>query len=221
MINFNKFSYETKKYIFKDLIQNLYKITDLDQIHISKSDLLPKEELNFNNEASTAFHELFYKKLNNNWFEFIESYEKFINDEIGKIIKKPFLYQYLPSYRVQLPNDQAIHKWHFDSDEDHKHPEGEINFCLAITEMKDTTAIWCETEPGKKDFIPLEMKYGEFFQFNGNKCTHGNKINTSNNTRISLDFRILPFENYKPNKNKVSVANKKKFEIGEYYRLLS
>ena len=71
-----------------------------------------------------------------------------------------------------------------------------------------------------KDFIPLEINYGEYFQFNGNN-THGNKINTSNNTRISLDFRILPFEKYKPNKNKVSVANKKKFEIGEYYRLLS
>ena len=170
MINFKKFSYETKNYIFKDLIRDLYKISDLEKIHILKSELLPKEELNFNNEASTAFHELFYKKLNNNWLEFIEAYKKFINNEIGKLIKKPFLYQYLPSYRVQLPNDQAIHKWHFDSDEDHKHPDGEINFCLAITEMNDTTAIWCETEPGKKDFIPLEINYGEYFQFNGNKC---------------------------------------------------
>ena len=71
-------------------------------------------------------------KLNDNWLDFINSYEKFIKNEISKIISKPFLCQYLPSYRVQLPNDQAIHKWHYDSDEDHKHPEGEINFCLAI-----------------------------------------------------------------------------------------
>ena len=28
--------------------------------------------------------------------------------------------------------------------------------------MKDSTAIWCESEPGKKDFSPLEINYGEF-----------------------------------------------------------
>ena len=221
MINFNKFEYDTKKYLFKDLIIDLYGVSDLNKLHSLRSELLPKEKLNFNNEASTNFHQMFYKKLNDNWFDFINLYEQFIKNEISKIISKPFLYQYLPSYRVQLPNDQAIHKWHYDSDEDHKHPEGEINFCLAITEMKDSTAIWCESEPGKKDFSPLEINYGEFFCFNGNKCTHGNKTNTSNNSRISLDFRILPFNKYNPQKNKVSVANKKKFEIGEYYKLLS
>ena len=39
-----------------------------------------------------------------------------------------------------------------------------------------TQLLFGETEPGKKDFIPLEINYGEYFQFNGNKCTHGNKI---------------------------------------------
>ena len=53
----------------------------------------------------------------------------------------------------------------------------EINFCLAITKMENTTAIWAETSPGKKDFSPMEIDYGEYFNFNGNKCTHGNKIN--------------------------------------------
>ena len=220
MINFKKYSYDTKKYPFIDLIQDLYEVSDLKNIHILKPELLPQEELNFNNEASTDFHKLFYKKLNNNWIEFIKIYENFVRNEIGALFDKPFLYQYLPSYRVQLPNDQAIHKWHYDSDKDHKHPEGEINFCLAITEMKDTTAIWCESEPGKKDFTPMEIDYGEFFQFNGNKCTHGNKKNLSDNSRISFDFRILPFKKYKPEENKISVANKKKFEIGEYYKLI-
>jgi ectoine hydroxylase-related dioxygenase (phytanoyl-CoA dioxygenase family) len=220
MINFNKFSYDTNKYPFKDLIQDLYNVSDLNNIHSLKPELLPQEELNFSNEASTDFHKLFYQKLNNNWVEFIDTYENFIKNEISKLFYKSFLYQYLPSYRVQLPKDQAIHKWHYDSDIDHKHPEGEINFCLAITEMKNTTAIWCESEPRKKDFFPLEINYGEFFQFNGNKCTHGNKKNLSNNSRISLDFRILPLDKYKPEENKVSVANKKKFEIGEYYKLI-
>ena len=39
-----------------------------------------------------------------------------------------------------------------------QHPDGEINFCIAITEMKNTTAIWSRSSPGKKTF------------------THGNKL---------------------------------------------
>jgi ectoine hydroxylase-related dioxygenase (phytanoyl-CoA dioxygenase family) len=221
MINFKKYDYNTNKYPFRKLIEDLYNVQDLNKIHLTRSELLPEEKLNFNNEASTNFHKLFYNKLNNNWEEFIETYENFIRDEISKIIVEPFLYQYLPSYRLQLPQDQAIHKWHYDSDKDHKHPDGEINFCLAITQMKNTTAIWSESEPGIKDFKPLEIDYGEFFQFNGNKCTHGNKVNISENSRISLDFRILPFQKYYPEQNNISVSNKKKFEIGGYYKLFN
>ena len=61
MINFNKFEYDTKKYLFKDLIIDLYGVSDLNKLHSLRSELLPKEKLNFNNEASTNFHKMFYK----------------------------------------------------------------------------------------------------------------------------------------------------------------
>ncbi len=218
MINFKKHKYNINKYPFKELIEELYGIKELSKIHLLKEDLLP-EKLNFSNEANTKFHRLFYDKLNNNWHNFIDIYKNFIKNEISKLVKKPFLYQSLPTYRVQLPNSQSVHKWHYDSDADHKHPDGEINFCIAITEMKETTAIWSESEPGKKDFSPMEIDYGEYYHFNGNKCTHGNKKNVSNKSRISFDFRIMPYEKYNPNYNILSVANKKKFEIGDYYQL--
>ena len=221
MINkFKIHSYDTKFYAFKELLNDLYKVNKLEKLHLERSDLLPQEKLSFYNEASTKFHKIFYDKINNNWNEFINLYENFIKNEITKLIEEPFVYQYFPSYRVQIPNEKAIHKWHFDSDDDHKHPDGEINFCIAITKMKDTTAIWAESSPGKKDFSPMEIDYGEFFNFNGNKCAHGNKINITDNVRISLDFRILPINKYHPNQNQTSVANKKRFEIGEYYKLL-
>ena len=219
-IDYQKYKYDIKKYPFKDMLQNLYDSKHLEKLHKEKAHLLPKTSLNFDNEASTDFHKIFYKKLNSDWPQFINTYEKFIKNEVVKVIKKPFLYQYLPSYRVHLPNDQAIHKWHYDSDQDHKHPDGEINFCIAITQMRDTTAIWCETEPAKKDYFPMEIDYGEFFKFNGNKCTHGNKKNNTDNVRISMDFRILPLDKYNENKANLSVTSKKKFIIGEYYKLL-
>ena len=43
--------------------------------------------------------------------------------------------------------------------------------------MKNTTAVWSETVPGKKDFFPMNANLGQFYTFNGNKCTHGNKMN--------------------------------------------
>lgn len=215
---YSKYSYSTLTYPFKELIQDLYNVKQLQKIHIHLKDMLPKNELNFTNEASTLFHKKFYSKLNSDWEEFIKIYKKFIYEEVSKIVNKPFLYQYLPSYRVHLPNYQAIHKWHFDSDKDHKHPDGEINFCLAITKMENTTAIWAETSPGKKDFSPMEIDYGEYFNFNGNKCTHGNKINESDDVRISFDFRILPKSKYSLSQKTTSVTSKKKFIIGEYYK---
>jgi len=219
MLNtFKKHSYDVNKYHFKELLQKLYQVNELEKLHIERSDLLPSEELKFENEASTKFHKVFYDQLNNNWKEFKNAYESFIKNEITNFFDEPFAYQYLPSYRVQIPNERAIHKWHFDSDDDHKHPNGEINFCLAITKMKDTTAIWAETSPGKKDFFPMEIDYGQYFNFNGNKCTHGNKKNLTENIRISFDFRVMPKSKYNIKNPNVSVTNKKKFIIGGYYR---
>ena len=76
-----------------------------------------------------------------------------------------------------------------------------------------------KSEIGKKDYTPIELVYGEYAQFIGNKLTHGNKLNDTNCTRISFDFRILPCEKYKYMKTRpASVTSSKKFEIGGYYR---
>jgi ectoine hydroxylase-related dioxygenase (phytanoyl-CoA dioxygenase family) len=123
----------------------------------------------------------------------------------------------MPSFRVHLPDDKAIHKWHYDSDKDHLHPEWEINFQIALTDMIGTRATWVEVVPGFKNYVPMEMTYGEYYVFNGNKCTHGNKENISGKTRVSFDFRILPKDKYNPTAKK-SVTAKKKFLLGEYYK---
>ena len=76
--------------------------------------------------------------------------------------------------------------------------------------MRDTTAIWCETEPAKEITFPWKLIMENFFKFNGNKCTHGNKKNNTDNVRISMDFRILPLDKYNENKANLSVTSKKK-----------
>jgi ectoine hydroxylase-related dioxygenase (phytanoyl-CoA dioxygenase family) len=212
-----KVKYNTSKYKFSEMVKDLFQVTDLQYLHLERKDLHPNDILVFDNESKTKYHNKFYQKMNSHWPALKNSYDLFIKNEITKYVKEDFIYQYMPSFRIHLPNDKAIHKWHYDSDSDHLHPEWEINFQVALTDMYNTQATWVESVPGLKNFKPMEMCYGEFYIFNGNKCTHGNKENTSGKTRISFDFRVLPKNKYNPT-SKESVTAKKKFLLGEYYR---
>ncbi len=211
----NKLSYQTKLYNFRQLISELFKCENLEKIHDIRSDLMPDHKLDHNNESSTNFHRNFYDFIRNNE-TFKKTYNNFISNEITKLFDEEIIFQRLPGFRIHLKNSKAINKWHSDGDEDHRHPKGEINFMLAITDCHLNNTTWVESSPGKQDFSPLNMKYGEFYMFNGNECLHGNKYNNSDNTRISFDFRIIPLSKYNENNSSSNTTNQK-FAVGEYY----
>ena len=215
-----KIKYDTDQYDFCGEVGKIFGInsTALDSLHESRVDLMPPDALTFENETKTDFHETFYRALNSKKGKTIKGvYQNFLKDIISPLFSEKFLYQKFPSFRVHIPNDQAIHKWHYDSDEDHKHPEWEINFQIALTKMFDSNAMWLESVPNLGDFAPVEMEVGEFCVFDGNKCWHGNKQNLTGKTRVSMDFRILPYSKYNEDESLSSVTSNKKFVIGEYY----
>lgn len=217
--------YNKEIYNFDKLISNLFQ-KDLNLLHemqVEKYNLFTE----IGNDSNTEFHQKFYQKLKEPWDEIINLYKKFISNVIFPILKDltgetEFAYQTFPTFRVQLPNNVAVVKYHTDSDSEHQHPEGEINFILPLTKMFDTSAIWAESEPNKGDFKPLNLELGELLCWNFNKCKHGNKINETGVTRVSMDFRILPLSKYtSDNIGKISASNKCKYTIGNYYRYLS
>ena len=138
--------------------------------------------------------------------------------------EQPLIIQALPNLRIQVPGAQAVHRWHCDSDDDHRHPLGEINAILAITDMSDTNSVWRESLPNKGDFQPFALSANELVYWNGNTCIHGNKKNTTDQTRVSLNFRVIP--TYAYNKYVVngslgqSVTTSTKFRIGDYYHCI-
>ena len=218
-----KYSYNTAKYRFRELVSELFQVDELEKIHKNKSEWVRDEykRMTINEENTTDFHDTFYKKLNDNWTDLYESYDKFIHDEIVPIMDEKFHYQYLPSFRVQLPDEnQAVHTWHCDSDPLHKHPKGEINIWLPLTRCYGTNTMWIESEPFKLDFQPLEGDYGNFWTNNGNVCMHGNKPNVTSVTRMSFDFRIIPLSKYNPNYSVTSANHSNKFVVGGYYKEL-
>ena len=218
-----KFEYRPNDYGFAKIIADFFRVSSLEKLHLERKDLMPPKELNYENETKTKFHESFYGEFHKGWPDLEEAYFSFIKNEIPKVYKGDFIFQSFPSIRFHLPQDKAIHKWHYDSDEDHNHPDWEINFHLALTDISKTQSVWVESVPGLQDFRPMEMKYGEYYVFNGNKCQHGNKVNLTNSTRVSFDFRIMPMEKYKKIDDslvKNSLTSKKKFKIGSYYSSL-
>ena len=213
-------NYNTTKYRFVEIVSSVFDVEDLSTLHKSRPDLLPSHKLVFENESKTDFHTLFYSKMNNSSLKDLEdSFYLFIDNEVKPFFNQDILHQYMPSFRVHLPGDQAIHKWHYDSDEDHLHPDWELNFQIALTDMSDTQATWIESVPGLGDFHPMNLCYGEYVIFNGNKCMHGNKENVTDCTRVSFDFRVIPNDRYTDTSKSLTIN--KKFSEGDYYRRVS
>ncbi len=94
-----------------------------------------------------------------------------------------------------------------------------MNYIVPLTFSSGTSSLWVESQPGKKDFQALELVPGRCIKFNGNELTHGSKVNETKLTRVSFDFRVLPIEFYDEFHNKESMTQKRKFTIGNYYKL--
>tara|TARA_B100001142_G_scaffold325505_1_gene379228 strand:- start:9331 stop:11172 length:1842 start_codon:yes stop_codon:yes gene_type:complete len=197
--NHKIFEYNIKTHPFIEYFKNLYNETNLDKLHLNSNHyniLKDKLDLGGLNEIDTDLHEIFYNNIkSDNYFKKI--YCKFIKDIYKEFFpnEKYMIFQTYPSVRFQFMKSVTIPP-HKDSDNLSNHPLGEKNFLVPITEMKNTNSIYIELEPDKKDFKSIHLKPGELFYFNGNMCTHYNKPNKEGKLRISLDFRIMLYDDY-------------------------
>jgi hypothetical protein len=218
------YKYDINKYSFYDKIQKIFNIDQpLELIHNTTSSI---EQVTFNNDTSTDYHKIYY---NSPYYkEMIELYDKFIVDNVLPLFNESIVVQKEPSFRINLPNNTALGKCTTDTDSeiigmhcdgDYNHPSEEINFMLSITGQEETNSCYIESQPNKGDFFPVKMDKGDFMSFYGNKCRHYNKKNISGKTRISIDFRVIPYSQYKET-DSVAVHSNRKFCIGGYFRLL-
>jgi hypothetical protein len=213
-------TYDTGAFPFRDEIAKLLAVPsgDLDRVHQIRRDLMPDGPLTHTTETRTKFHEVILNDVLYDGSVVRGIYRKFIEDVTAPLIGRNFAYQAFPTFRLQLPGEMAIHQWHYDSDPDHRHPEWEINFQIALTDMRGSRATWIESVPGLRDFAPIEMGLGQFAIFDGNRCLHGNQTNETGLTRVSLDFRVIPWDRYAAHAVAGLSANAgKRFTVGEYY----
>uniref|UniRef100_A0AB39JCC8 Fe2OG dioxygenase domain-containing protein n=1 Tax=Florenciella sp. virus SA2 TaxID=3240092 RepID=A0AB39JCC8_9VIRU len=211
-----KLKYDISKYKFIEYVENLFGTT-LDNLHNIQNqeyELFTK----VGKDSNTEFHKKFYKKLNEGW-DIQNEYDKFIKNEILPFLElNEAMVQKFPTFRVMLPNNVAIVVNHHDSNELYKHPIGEINFIMGLTNMYDSNTVNVETMPRLNEYKKIILNAGETICFNGNLCNHNNEINKTGKTRVSLDFRILPLNYYETNYNKCSATTNTKYIEGGYYK---
>ena len=211
-----KLNYDKNKYKFVDLVTQLFGI-ELNELHnIKKNEYEVFSEVG--KDSNTEFHKKFYKRLDEGW-EIQDEYEKFVKEVVLPFLNlNDAMVQKFPTFRVMLPNNVAIVVKHHDTDDLHKHPNGEINFIMGLTDMYDSNTVHVEKMPRLDEYVDVTLNKGETICFNGNKCDHYNEINKTGNTRVSFDFRILPMNYYNDNYNKTSASTNTKYIEGGYYK---
>jgi len=188
--------YQTKQ------IFNLADMTYLQELHKIWE---PKDVFKRENDQKTPFHARFYHHFP--LMGINDSYKNLIREVIQPYIGEDVVYQAIPSFRIQFPNNLAVGEKHKDSD--YSHSKDEINFWLPLTDAKATNTLWIEDKP-------YPVKYGEILVFDGANKEHENKINKEGYTRVSLDFRVIPKSKYKPSDRK-SINTNLPMSVGGYW----
>jgi len=205
-----KISYDTQKFPFRKIVSDILEINDnrLEDLHLLEQyELLSREQ-----DQKTKWHKKYYDKFKT---EFFPTYFELLKDIKERFEYKELIYQQIPTFRVQLGNGNvAVGEWH--KDKTYEHGATEVNFWMPFVNTNTFNSIWTESSEDKGDYKPYLVNYGEILVFSGANLYHGNKNNESNETRVSVDFRLVDPNKFTPN-SKGSINMNTAFDIGAYF----
>jgi hypothetical protein len=218
---FSIIQYDTTRYPFREIVADWLEVPDdkLENIHTISS--IPETRLPLHPtirqawtasktqpQISSTMRRAKKKGLFSSpeYKRYIDTYRLFVKEVISplcygdpsistastaSITDTNVVYQYPPTTRVVLPNGNKTISMHCDKDYPN-HQAAEINFWLPLTHVFGNNSLFVESEPGKGDFQPVEMRYGQFLKFDGHDCRHYTVHNDTHICRVSLDFRVIP-----------------------------
>lgn len=218
-------TFDVARYPFQELMKKILELHgELQEAHTLIKDAVEWDQITFQNDTSTAFHTKYYKSPH--YHEMVELYQRFLKEWLlPQLEEDEYIVQKEPSFRIHIPNNTALGKRGDEEDQekiglhcdgDYNHPRSEINYMLSVTGQYDTNSCYVESEPGKGDFHPINIEYGQVFRFYGNQCRHYNMKNRTGKTRISFDFRIIPASQYTEAESS-AIHSGRKFAVGHYY----
>lgn len=194
-------TYSTYRFRFRECMQRILECEDLSQLH----ELSPGYRLftEAGRDQVTVFHQRFYEKAN----QFLALYGAFLNGYVRPLTAERIYYQAVPTFRVHLPGNVAVAEQH--RDRDYGHQDGEVNWWLPLTDAFDSNTIQIEDRL-------VAVPYGGVLRFDGVNLRHGNLINTTGKTRVSVDFRVIDAREFKSTEA-TSVSANRTFRLGDYW----
>lgn len=140
---------------------------------------------------------------------FVQMYEGIIDTCIAAMVDRPFRFQRVPSIRVLVPHARTVQ---FHSDYWYGHGPEILNLWMPITRSFGTNALRLASdedsvratarlveERARQPEIderlaplckPVEIDFGQVQVFNS-QTVHGSVENTTDRTRVSIDFRVM------------------------------
>jgi hypothetical protein len=216
--------YDLTKFNFHSRIQDMFKFPiSLEALHEISEE---RSQVTFDGDTKTNYQRTFYDSPQ--YEEFRELYYEFVRahifplfpDETALVVQKDPGFRVCPIENTALgirEGESADGPIGMHTDSEYNHPPEEVNFIIAVTEMWDTNSVYFESEPGKGDFTPLFLRRNEFIKICANQLRHHNLRNISGQTRVSIDFRVIPFSKYNADNEKTSVHSLRKLTIGDYF----
>lgn len=101
-----------------------------------------------------------------------------------------YRYQAFPTIQISRPGGHVLPSPTCDSIQGHS--VACLTFFIPLTPCEGTNCMFVESHPGKEDWHPLGAKsVGLGYVFDGSRCLHFDLENTTQNTRVSLKFRVM------------------------------
>ena len=145
-------------------------------------------------------------------------YQDFLIGEVLPLYGADLCVQATPTFRLARPGGGlAVAAWHTDAE--YAHQVQTVNYWVPLTIAQGTSAMWLESAPGKGDFAPVAMQPGQYLEFSATTLRHGNKPNRTGRSRVSFDFRVIPYADYRDT-GTVTATQGRALRLGDYYTLL-
>lgn len=200
--------YDVSKYPFSEEVSRILG-AELTRLHEANT----YERLAVGTDQKTEWHRRFYAAYE---ADIKPLFYRFVREQVRPLYGEPVVFQRVPTFRVHLPGNVGVGEFHEDGK--YNHPDGELNFLLPLTDALETATVWIESEVGRRDYRPANMRLGELFAFDGRNLRHGNLPNETGQTRVSFDFRVVPQSRYQP-AEAATINTGMRFALGEYYDL--
>ena len=212
------FEFDKHKYDFyTDIKNHIERLTQSEVAELSKChEILPGDFLFTDEHNINPLTESFYSISN----QFIKKYKDFMKNEISKYFHFDYYYQSTPTIRAQLAGALGSdERPRVHNDIMIGHPPAEINIWLPFTQAYGENSLllapldqsiqimkaldfdfdlFSKKLQYDDDFFyelrsilsPLTLDYGQAIIFDS-RCLHATQRNTTNNSRLSMDVRIV------------------------------